>query len=324
MSKKLTQEEIAAAKKRLSQIAMSANREEQIAQVLNEAYDPELPIRNDVVEAIFNTGSAEPHELVQYFLPLLPDKSIRTLTSNCNVTQTVVVPNARQNLAFTSIATDDYYICLNELINGDHNVLDVYAEDIMESMNRQDTYAALALVDAGAVARGNVFGLDSGKTKFDYPKLVEMKKAVRKYGKTLVLVTGANVTEDVELMQYDANKFQGVNIKDVVDMWIPIEALDFSLNGSATDVIDADTAYVVAVSDSKKNKPGYFIRRRMTPAIVSGLADTTVIAQERAIIVTGANKPVATVEKFAKGIAGIELVGAVLTNSYTCAKFVRA
>jgi len=151
-----------------------------------------------------------------------------------------------------------------------------------------------------------------------------MRKAIRKYGKTLVLVTGANVTEDVELMQYDANKFSPVNIKDVVDMWIPLEALDVTIDGTPTVVCDADTAYLVAVSDSKKNKPGYFVRRKIDGSVLAGLADTTVVNKERAVIVTGANKPVATVEKFAKGIAGLEQVGVVITNSYTCAKFVRA
>jgi hypothetical protein len=204
------------------------------------------------------------------------------------------------------------------------NILDLYAEDIQEALNREEIHAVLMLVDAAAVARGNVFALDSGKLKFDYPKLVEMKTAIRKYGKMLVLITGANVTEDVELMQYDANKYQGVDIKDVVDSWIPIESLDVTVNGTPTEVISADTAYLIAVSDSKKNRPGYFVRRKIDGSILSGLNDTTMVAKERAVIVTGSNKPVATVEKFAKGIAGLEQVGIVITNSYTCAKFVRA
>lgn len=322
VKKQLTREEFVAAQQQMKQIALSANREEQIASIINETYDPELPI-NEVVSAIMNVGSAEPQESVYYFVPTLPIKKVYILTSNCNVTSEVVVPTSKNTLSFTTIVTPDYYICLDTLLNGDMNVLDLYAEDIQEALNREEIYAVLALVDAAAVARGNVFGLDSGKTKFDYPKLVEMKKAIRKYGKTLVLISGANITEDIELMQYDANKFQGVNIKDVVDLWIPIESLDVTIGGSATDVISDDIAYLVAVSDSKKNKPGYFIRRKISSA-VAGLMDTTVIAKERAVIVTGTNKPVATVEKFARGIAGLEQVGVVITNSYTCCKFVRA
>ena len=324
MEKKLlTKEAVEAAQKQMKQIAFSANREEQLASVLNESYDPELPIP-EVIAAIMNVASAEPHEHVYYFTPTLPVKKVYILSGNCNVTQEAVSPATRNDLAFTTIVTPDYFICLDELLNGDMNILDLYAEDIQEALNREEILAVLRLVDAAAVARGNVFALDSGKLKFDYPKLVEMRKAIRKYGKTLVLITGANVTEDVELMQYDANKYSPVNIKDVVDMWIPLEALDVTVNGSPTVVLDADTAYLVAVSDSKKNKPGYFVRRKIDGSILSGLQDTTMVAKERAVIVTGMNKPVATVEKFAKGIAGLEQVGVVITNSYTCAKFVRA
>jgi hypothetical protein len=321
--KQVSREELEAAKKQMKQIAFSANREEQLASVLNESYDPELPIP-EVIAAIMNTASAEPHEHVYYFTPTLPVKKVFILSGNCNVTQEAVSPATRNDLAFSTIVTPDYYICLDELLNGDMNVLDLYAEDIQEALNREEIYAVLALVDAAAVARGNVFGLDSGKLKLDYPKLVEMRKALRKYGKTLVLITGANVTEDVELMQYDANKYSPVNIKDVVDMWIPLEALDVTINGTPTVIIDADTAYLVAVSDSKKNKPGYFVRRKIDGSILAGLQDTTMVNKERAVIVTGSNKPVGSVEKFAKGIAGLEQVGIVITNSYTCAKFVRA
>jgi hypothetical protein len=107
-------------------------------------------------------------------------------------------------------------------------------------------------------------------------------------------------------------------------VWIPLEALDVTINGTPTVIIDADTAYLVAVSDSKKNKPGYFVRRKIDGSILAGLQDTTMVNKERAVIVTGSNKPVGSVEKFAKGIAGLEQVGIVITNSYTCAKFVRA
>ena len=320
--KQVSREELEAAKKQMKQIAFSANREEQLASVLNESYDPELPIA-EVIKAIMNTDTAEPHEHVYYFTPTLPVKKVYILSGNCNVTQEAVSPATRNDLAFTTIVTPDYYICLDELLNGDMNILDLYAEDIQEALNREEIYAVLQLLDAAAIARGNVFAPNSGTLKLDYPKLVEMKKAIRKYGKTLVLISGANVSEDIELMQYDANKFSPVDIKDIVDMWIPVEALDVTVGGVAKTVLDADVAYLVAVSDSKKNKPGYFVRRKIDGSILQGLNDTTVVNKERAIIVTGSNKPVGSVEKFAKGVAGLEQVGIVVTNSYTIAKFER-
>lgn len=324
MSKKqITSEELKAAKEQMKKIALSANREEQLAAILNESYDPELPIA-ELITSIMNTASAEPHEDVYYFTPTLPVKKVYILSGNCNVTSEAVSPASKNTLSFTTIVTPDYYICLDELLNGDMNILDLYAETIQEALNREEIYAVLQLIDAAAVARGNVFGLDSGKVKFDYPKLVEMRKALRKFGRKLVLITGPNVTEDVELMQYDANKFITFDIKDVVDLWIPVEALDVTINGSATDVISDDVAYLVAVSDSKANKPGYFVRRKIDAKILDGITDTTMVNKERAVMVTGMVKPVATVEKFAKGLAGLEQVGIVITNSYTCAKFVRA
>lgn len=323
MSKKqLNREEIEAAKKQMKQIAFSANREEQLAQVLNETYDPELPIP-EVIGAIMNTASAAPHEHVYYFTPTALVKKVYILSGNCNVTTQAVSPTSRTELTFATIVTPDYFICLDELLNGDMNVLDLYAEDIQESLNRQEIYSVMALLDAAATAQGNLFTASSGTVKLDYPKLVEMKAAVSKYGNKLVLITGSNVTQDVELMQYDANKQVPVDISTIVDTHIKLEALDVTINGVVTTVLDADTAYLVAVSDSKKNKPGYFVRRRIEGAILAGLADTTIVAKERAVIVSGAIKPVGTVEKFAKGLVGLEQAGVVITNPYTVVKFSR-
>jgi len=323
MKKQVTREEVEAAKQEMKKIALSTNREEQIARVINDTYDPEFPV-SDIISAIMNVTTADPFETVYYFVPTLPVKRAYILSGNCNVTEIQVTPSSKNTLVFSAVVTPDYWICLDDLLNGDHDVLSLYADDIIESLNRQELYSVLQLLDAAAVARGNVVGLSSGNTKLIYPDLVAMKRMVRKYGRSLVLITGPNVTDDVELMQYDANKYTPVNIKDVVDAWYPVEALDIEINGVPLTVIGDNVAYLVAVSDSKKNKPGYFVRRHIDGNILSGITDTTMAAKERAVIVTGLIKPVAGVEKFAKGIAGFEQVGAVITNSYAIAKFVRA
>jgi hypothetical protein len=308
------------AKKKMRELVFASNREEKIARIINETYDPEMPI-NEVITAIFNTATAEPLEDVYYFLPTLPTKEVHLLTTNCNVTHAEVSPTSKQTLSWTSAVTKDYYICLNDLLEGDHNVLDLYGEDIIEELNRYEIYAVLQLIDAGAVARSNEFAPDSSDTNLTYAKAYEMKKAIRKYGRKLVLITGANVTEDVDLMDYNEDKNRPVSVMSIIDMHIPIESLDVTVGGVAKDVIDDDVAYLVAVSDSKKNKPGYFVRRRLGGALIASAPDTQVIAKERAVIATGNMKSLDTVDGFAKGIAGIEQFGAVLTNSYTCAKF---
>lgn len=320
--KQLTQEQIQAAKKEMQSIAMSGNREEQIARIINETYDPELPV-NDIIAAIMNIGTAEAHETVYYFVPTLPVKKAYILSGNCNVTEIAVVPSSKNTLAFTAVVTPNYYICLDELLNGDHDVLSLYAEAAMEALNREEMYSVLALIDAAAVAQGNVLGLATGKTKMEYPDLVALKRMVRKYGSKLVLITGADVTDSIDLLAYDANKFLPVNIKDIVDVHYAVESLEVDINGVTKEVIAADVAYLVAVSDSKNNKPGYFIRRKLSPT-VAGLADTTVVTKERAMMVTGAIAPVAGVEKFARGLCGLEQVGSVISNPFCVAKFVQA
>lgn len=308
------------AKKRMREIAFASNREELCAKIINDTYDPEFPI-SEVITEIFNTDSVDAFEDVYYFTPTLPTKEVYLLTSNCDVTHQAVSPSSKNTLTWTDAVTKDYYICLKDLLQGDHNVLDLYAQDIQEELNRYEIYAVLALVDAGAVARGNEFSLDSGQTNLKYSKVYEMKKAIRKYGRKMVLITGANVTEDVELMDYTENLNRPISVLDLVDKHIPIESLDVNVGGVTKDVIDDDKAYLVAVSDSKKNKPGYFVRRKLDGSLIASAPDTTIVNKERAILVTGNNKSVDTVDKFAKGIAGVEEFGAVLTNSYTCAVF---
>ena len=314
------QRDVVEAKKRMRELVFASNREEQIARIINDTYDPELPIAEMITE-IFNTGSAEPFEDVYYFTPTLPTKEVYLITTNCEVTHSEVSPSSKATLSFTSAVTKDYWICLDDLLNGDHNVLDLYGQDIIEELNRYEIYAVLALVDAGAVARGNEFAPDSGHTDLKFTKLYEMKKTIRKYGRKLVLITGTNVTEDVDLMDYSEDKNRPISILDIVDKHIPVESLDVKVGGVTKDVIDDDKAYLVAVSDSKKNKPGYFIRRKLGGTMVANAPDTTIVAKERAIVVSGNLKSVDTVDSFAKGIVGIEQFGAVLTNSYTVAKF---
>lgn len=316
----MTNKEKLEAKKLMQELVYDPNREVALAKIINETYDPELPI-DDMIKQVFNTGTAEPFESVYYFLPTLPTKEVYLITSSCAVTHSEVSPTSKQTLSFTSVCTPDYWICLDDLLNGDHNVLDLYGEDIQEALNRYEIYAVLQLIDAGAIARGNTFAPDSAGDGLTYTKAYEMKKAIRKYGRKMVMITGANVTEDVDLMDYNDDKNRRISIMDFVQKHIPIESLSVEIGGVATDVIDEDVAYLVAVSDSKKNKPGYFIRRKLRGALVAKALDTTVVYKERAIIVTGTMKSVDTVDNFAKGVAGIEQFGAVLTNSYTVAKF---
>lgn len=318
----MDKKELVRAREELQKIARSGNREDLIAKTIGDVYDVELPIPA-VIEAVFATDRAEPGEHVYYLAPESVDKEVYALTSDCEVTQVKVTPATRTEVSWTDLISPEYYACIHNLLKGDNDELAFMAEAIMEAMNRQEIYGLVQLLSAGASATGNEYTLDSGKTKFDYPKLVEMVRSVAKYGKELVLITGANVTTDIVLMNYDADKNQAISLASAgISKHIPIEELVVKVGGVSQTVLSADEAYLVAVSDSKQNKPGVFVRRKLNG--ISDAPDTEVVAKERAVINTGNMINVASARKFSKGIAGYEEYSATLINNKVIAKFTRA
>jgi hypothetical protein len=194
------------------------------------------------------------------------------------------------------------------------------AEAIGEAMDRVEIKKVLEALDAGAVAEGNVFAPESGDTKLDYPKVVEMYESLSKYGTKFVFVTGSNVTNDVTLMDYVADKNRPYSLQNLNITHIPVLDYTVDVDGSGQEeLIDPDVAYLVAVSDAKGRKPILVARRSM--AIVGGAADTTVVEKQRIVIDTGNIKNVGSTVKFAKGKSGYEEFGMVLMNSKVVAKF---
>lgn len=318
----MDEKKIMMAKEEMKRIATSADPVFETARTLSDVYDVELPIP-EVIEAIFRTERAEVGEHVYYLAPEIADKKVLTLTSNCTVTQVKVSPRTRTEVTWTDLMSEEYYVCIPDLLKGDHNVLQFYGESIIEAMDRQEVYAVLQLVSAGAVSTGNVFTLDSGVEKFDYPKLVEMTRSVAKYGRKLVLITGADVTTDITLMNYDADKNQAVSLESAgVEKWIPVEECTVDVDTVTKTVIDAGRAYLVAVSDSRNNKPGIFVRRKV--AMLGAAADTEVIAKERIAIMSGNLMNVGSTRKLSKAIAGYEEYSGTLVNVYTVAQFTRS
>ena len=100
---------------------------------------------------------------------------------------------------------------------------------------------------------------------------------------------------------------------------IPVEELDVDVNGATLTVLPSNEAYLVAVSDSKNNKPILFSRRKLDGIQA---VDTTVdTSKERAVIDTGNMINVATNRKFSKGKAGFQEYGAVMLNNKVVAKY---
>lgn len=323
MSKILTAEQVKKVQEHMKKaIHMDASAREQFfADTIGDVYDVELPIP-EMIDAVCDVRRAAVGEHVYYLAPDTISKTVNTLTSDCAVVQERVTPNTRTELSFTDLISKEEYVCIHDWLKGDHDVLKFYADAINEGMNRQEIYAVLALLDAGAVATGNTFGFSIGETTLTYPKLVAMVRSVAKYGRNLVLITGGNVTTDIMLMDFTANTFRQYGLDNLKINHIPIEKLDVTINGVLTTVLSEDVAYLVAVSDSKANKPILFSRRKLDGIQA---ADTQVdSSKERAVIDTGNLINVAAARKFSKGKAGFQEYGAVLLNDKVVAKYTRA
>ena len=300
-------------------------REKFIADTIGAAYDNEVPVPK-IIESIAQVklaGNRPENNHIYYLTPVSIDKKVFTLTSNCNVTQVEVTPNSRVELDLVPIVTNDYWVCLSDFTSGDYDALAVYADAISEALNRYEIKNVMALLDAGAVAESNTFTPDSGDTELDYLKVVDMVRSLAKYGTNFVLITGSNVTTSVLKMDFRANTFREYGLSNLNIKHIPIEDLTVDTNGSGQEeIIDADTAYLVAVSDSMKNRPLLVSRRDLR--ILTDMGDTTLESQYRIVIDTGNMKNVGSVVKFARGKAGYEEFGAVLLNSKTVAKFTQS
>ena len=299
------------------------DREVFMARTIGDVYDVELPIP-EVVDAISNVQRADVGEHVYFLAPDTITKTVKTIDANCNITQTKVTPNTRTEVTWTDLVTEEVYVCLHDWLKADHDVLTFNADAMNEGMDRQEIYSVLQLADAGATSESNTYTLDSGKTKFDYPKLVEMARSIAKFGRELVLITGGNITTDITLINYDADKNQPISIFDLVSKHIPIEELSVTIDGSPVTVLDANVALLVAVADSKKNR-SILVARRKTGQLTE-MTDTEMLEQnkERIVISSGNAINVGTNRKFAKGFFSIEEYSATSLNDKTYAKFTRS
>lgn len=326
MKSKLTAEEKKIVAEHMKSIlTMSgSDREMFVAQTIGDVYDEELPVPEVItkIARFARAGNRPEDNHVYYLTPDSIDKKVFILDSNCNVTQAKVTPNTRTELDFAEVTTNDYWICLKDFLAGDHDALQFYADSISEAMDRYEVKKVLELLDAAAVAESNTYTLDSGKEDLDFPKVVEMVRSLAKYGRSIVFITGGNITTDVMLMDFTANTFREYGLGTLNIEHIPVEALTVDTDASGQEtVLDEDVAYMVAVSDSKNNRPLLVARRQLS--LATDMADTTAAPKDRIIIDTGNMKNVGATVKFARGKAGYGQFGAVITNTKVVAKFTR-
>lgn len=318
--KKLELAQVEKIKAEMKQLAVKGQKME-LALLLGDPYDAELPV-NSVLADIFDTSSVPAGEVVEYFVPVTAAKTVYTLVS-CAVTNVAVTPGTDSDLSFSTYTTSRFYICVDDLLNARYNVIANKTENMLEALDRLEEAKAIALVDA-AVPVANQFVPDSGETKLSYPKLVEMVRVMAKYGSKFVLITGANVTADVVLMDYDADKVRAIDLSKIgIEKVVAMDGQAVTLDGTPINIIDADTAYLIAVADKKGKKAGIFVRRQIgSLAALNGEAQ--IVAKERIVLPSDAPAAIGNDQKLAWAFVMAEQFGAVITNAKMLAKFTRA
>lgn len=287
----------------------------ELGKIVNEPYDVELPV-DDIISAVCvvdSVGQGEPYE---YFVPSVFAKTVYSVT-NGSVTQTNVTADSENTLSFYDYDSDEDYIYLKNLLEAKYDVIAKRAEAQQEVMNRLELKYVLDLLLAGAVAQSNTYAWTSGDTAITPDKIKDMVRSVAKYGTSCVLITGANVTTDVMMLDFAYNKNREVTLEKLgISAWYKVESFQYTHSGTQT-ILDADKALVVAVSDSKGNKPAHFVRRKVEVVAM----DESVVEKDRLIIMDGPAKMVGANRKVAVSILTYENFGAVLVNSYVVAAF---
>ena len=288
----------------------------ELAKLINEPYDPEKPIA-DVISSIFTVESVDVGEDFDYFVV---DEKVKTVYSvvNGSVTQTAVTPLTENSLTFSPYNSPEYYVYVEKLLRGKYSILANARATLTEALDRLEQYHALQCID-NAVPVANQLNISTGKTKVDFPEIIRMVRTIAKYatpGK-LVLITGSQITEDILLMDYEADKNREVTLEKAgISKWIAVEAQQVTIDGSAKNIIEPNVAYLVADSDVKDKRAGYFVRQR-----VNGLDGAG--AKERITISSGILTNVGSARKMAISVLGFEMFGCVVVNSKVLVKLTK-
>lgn len=278
----------------------------------NEPYDAELPIP-DAITAVAKTASIAKGGDYEYFAISPTTKTVYTVT-NGSVTQAQVSPSSPSTLSFSHYDTPEDYLYIPDMLESKYDSLALKAADQMEALNRLETKLTIDALIAAAEGQSNTFANDSGDTKIDFEKLVEIVRSEAKYGNNLVLISGANVTTDLILMDYNDNKQREVTVEKAgITKWIKIETYEYTHSGTQT-VLDADKAVLVAVSDAMNQRPIHFVRRKI--AGVNGVGE-----KERLIVAAGPGHFVGSARKLAFAIVTYESFGIVVVNARAIAVY---
>lgn len=300
----VAQEEL---KAKLQEIAVQgpAGNAYELAKLANIPYDAEMPIP-DVIAAVAQTASVAKGEDYEYFVLDAEIKTVNTIVDG-SVVQVAVTPEVHTDLTFSSISSNESYVYVEKLLAAKYDPIAIKAKASMEALNRREIKDVLTLLVASAVSAGNTFANDSGDDAITFEKLVAMVRSQARFGSKLVLITGADVTTDVLLLDYNEDKNREVTLaKAGISEWVKVEAFTYEHSGTQT-VFATDKALLVATSDSMENRPIHFVRRKVNALEQAG-------EKERIIVAAGPRIQVGANPKWAYAIAAMEQFGAVVTN----------
>jgi len=294
----------------------------ELARIIGEPRDPRRPY-SDLVNALCETDSADPNEYVYEFDVLLETDYIYTTVAS-GLTQLAVTPDTPALISFVDIATQEYYVKLTDLANAKERTLARKKMTIDRSLNTEENWRIIQLLDAAAIARGNLNDLRSAETTFNYQHLIDMIDQVIDYSENYVLVAGTQIDKDIKLWDWKDNKFHSM-VEAFKDLGINLVRVNQTLtrDGSSAGILASTVAYLAGTL-TEVGKPLLFVRKRMNEIErLAGVITESGERPERLIFVSPNPVTVSTTRYLAVGMTGYEQIAATTHNSYAISKFTR-
>jgi len=295
----------------------------ELARIIGEPKDPRRPYPQ-LVDALCEIDTAAPNEYVYDFDVLAETDYIYTTVAS-GLTQVAVSPDSPALLSFVDLASPEYYVKLTDLANAKERTLARKKATINRALNMEENYRILALLDAAAIARGNLNDLRSGETSFNYQHVIDMIDQVIDYSENYVLVAGTQIDKDIKLWDWKDNKYHST-IDAFNELGIKVIRINQPLSrdgGGATAILASTVCYLAGVT-TEVGKPLLFVRKQMNEierlgGVITESGDTA----ERLVFVSPNPVTVSTTRYLAVGMTGYEQVALATHNTYAISKFTR-
>jgi WD40 repeat protein len=295
----------------------------ELARIIGEPKDPRRPYPL-LVDALCEVDSADPEEYVYYFDVLQDTDKIFTITADGSVTTTNVTPDTPALLSFVDVATDEYYVKVIDLAKAKERVLGRKKITINRALNAEENYQVVTLLNAAAVAEGNLNDLRSGETSFNYQHLIDMIDQVIDYSENYVLTAGTQIDKDIKLWNWKDNKFQDLQIA-FDNLGISVKRINQTVtrDNVSTPVLASTVAYLAGTT-TEAGKPFLFVRKRMNEIEkLNGIISESGDQAERLVFVSPNPVQVSSTRYLAVGITGYEEFAVATTNPKAISKFTR-